>query len=100
MVIDRIGGVSPGYGPRKTGATSKPEKPAAASDNVSISAEASRAADASRIARMAKNSQDLERAEKLRNIKEKLANGEYDNLSEDMLSSMASNLISGKVEQE
>lgn len=100
MVIDKVGGVNPGYGPRKTEPSARPEKAVQASDNVTISAEASRAADASRIARMAKESQDSERSEKLKEIKARLANGDYDNMSDEMLSTMAGNLITGMTGQE
>ncbi len=97
MVIDKIGGISPGYNSRKPEPTSKPEKTVRASDNVSISQEASRTADAARITKMASGSNDVDRAEKLKQVKQKLENGDYDNLSDDVLSSLADNVLNSFV---
>jgi anti-sigma28 factor (negative regulator of flagellin synthesis) len=94
MVIDKIGGSGPVYGSKKTETTARAENPSRPSDNVQISAEASRAADTSRIARMAKESPDTERSEKIKDIKQKLENGEYNTLSDALLSSVADKIAS------
>lgn len=88
MIIDKIGGTSPGYGPKKPESTSRTEKPVRSSDNVSISREASRTAEAARIVKLAK-AEDPERAEKLKEIKQKLEKGEYDNIGNEILSRVA-----------
>ncbi|MDH5656864.1 MAG: flagellar biosynthesis anti-sigma factor FlgM [Spirochaetia bacterium] len=92
MIVDKIGGTGPGYGPRKTENTTKPAHPARSSDNVVISEEAARAAETAKIARLASGTEDQSRVEKLRIIKEKLNNGEYNNLSDDILNKTARNL--------
>jgi len=89
MVIDKIGGSGPVYGSKKTETTARAESPSRAADHVQISAEASRAADTSRIARMAKESSETERMEKIKEIKQKMESGEYNSISETMLSAIA-----------
>jgi len=92
MVIDKVGGVGPGYGPRKADATPKKENSAIQSDNVVISDEAARAAEVDRLSKMAMTSQDSSRVEKLREVKSKLEKGEYDNLSEEVVGKLADRL--------
>jgi len=92
MIIDKIGGPGPGYGPRKTDQTSKPENKARSSDNVVISEEAARAAESAKIVKLAQGPDDQSRVEKLRIIKEKLNNGDYNNLSDEMLNKTAGNI--------
>ncbi len=87
-MIDKIGGISPNQGPRKSEPVYRAETPAKASDNVSISEEALRAADAARIQKLAQNPDDS-RAEKLKEVKEKLARGDYDKLSDEVLGQVA-----------
>lgn len=91
-MIDKIGGIGPSYGPRKSEPAAKATNPATASDKVQISEEASRAADAARVSRMAKTSEDTSRAEKLKEVKEKLARGDYDNLSDEVLDQIGEKL--------
>ncbi len=90
MVIDKIGGIGPNYGPNKK---SEPVGPKAETvigkDNVTISAEAAQAADVARVARAAGSSQDPTRAEKLREVKEKLERGDYDNLTDEQYNQIA-----------
>lgn len=95
MVIDKVGGVGPGYGPRKSDGPSRPEKPVKSSDNVTISKEATRAADVARITKMVRESQETERAEKLEQVRERLKNGDYDNLSDETLGQIARNVTVG-----
>ena len=87
-MIDKIGGISPNQGPRKSEPAYRAETPARASDNVSISEEALRASDAARVQRLA-STPDESRVEKLKEVKEKLARGDYDNLSDEMLGQVA-----------
>lgn len=92
MMIDKIGGVGPNYGPRKTGQVERTDKPAQSGDNVSISDEAARAALAAKTARLASSAEDQSRAEKVRQVKERLQAGEYDNLSDQQLEKIADRL--------
>ena len=92
MMIDKVGGVGPSYGPRKTGPVERADKPAQAGDNVSISDEAARAALAARTARLAHASVDETRVEKLRQVKERLQAGEYDTLTDEQLDKISDRL--------
>lgn len=87
-MIDKIGGISPNQGPRKSEPVVKPEAAVRASDNVSISEEALKAAEAAKISRLAQ-APDESRAEKLKEVREKLARGDYDKLSDEMLNNVA-----------
>lgn len=90
MVIDKVGGVGPNYGPnKKSEPVGKKAEAALGKDNVTISAEAARAADVAKIARAAGTAQDPARAEKLREVKEKLERGDYDNLTDEQLGQIA-----------
>ncbi len=92
MMIDKVGGVGPNYGPRKTGPVERKDKPSQAADNVSISDEAARAALAAKTARLASTAEDQSRVEKLRQVKERLDAGEYDNLTDEQLDKIADRL--------
>ncbi len=94
MVIDKIGGSGSVYGAKRPETTARAENPARPSDQVHISAEASRAADNARIARMVKESSDTDRSEKLKEIKAKLEKGDYDTLTDEQLTSATDKLIS------
>ena len=89
MMIDKVGGIGPNYGPRKTEAATRAQNPARVSDNVMISEEASRAADTARVSKLAKHSADSSRAEKLKEVKTRLANGDYNNLSDEIVDKIA-----------
>ena len=93
MLIDKVGGIGPNYGPRKTEPAVQKETPVRGTDNVFISEEASRAAEVARTARMVQASNDPERAEKLKEVKARLARGEYDNPSEEQLSAVVDSLL-------
>lgn len=86
MMIDKISGIGPGYEPRKAESTTKNQGPTRTGDQVSISNEASLAADVARTAKIALQAEDPIRATKLAEVKAKLQRGEYDNPSEEMLS--------------
>ena len=90
MVIDKIGGVGPNYGPnKKSEPVGKKAEAAMGKDNVTISAEATRAADVARVVRAAGASQDPGRADKLKEVKEKLERGDYDNMTDEQLGVIA-----------
>lgn len=89
MVVDKVGGIGPNYGPRKTESSSKKDSASVQSDKIVISDEAAKAAEVDRLAKLASASQDPSRVEKLRDVKTKLANGEYNNPSEEMLGTIA-----------
>jgi anti-sigma28 factor (negative regulator of flagellin synthesis) len=93
MMIDKVGGIGPNYGPRKTEPSARTEAPAKAGDSVAISAEAARAAETARVARQVMHSEDPERADRLREIKERLARGEYNDVSDEQASKIAESLI-------
>src|SRR5688572_24484111 len=87
-MIEKIGGITPNQAPRKSEPVAKAESPVRASDNLSISEEALKAAEAAKIQKLA-HMPDESRAEKIKEVREKLARGDYDNLSEDMLNKVA-----------
>ena len=90
MVIDKIGGVGPSYGPgKKSEPVGKKAEAAIAKDNVTISAEAARAADVAKVARAATTAQDPARTEKLKEVREKRERGDYDNLTDEQLGTIA-----------
>lgn len=93
MMIDRVGGAGPGYGPKKPENQQQVQQPVRSGDNVSISAEAARAADLARVTNLVRSTDDTSRMEKVKEIKQRLQNGEFDNPSEAMLSSAADSLL-------
>lgn len=92
-MIEKIGGITPNQAPRKSEPVAKAESPVRASDNLSISEEALKAAEAAKIQKLA-NSPDESRAEKIKEVREKLARGDYDNLSDEMLNKVADRVAS------
>ena len=91
MMIDKIGGISPNYGPKKSTPVSKKEGQAK-TDSVQISAEATRAAELAQTVKLVKATPDTSRQEKLQEVKDRLARGEYDQLSDTQLSEMADSI--------
>ena len=92
MMIDKVGGLGPNYGqgaPKEL-STSQSFN---AKDRVSISEEASRAAELARIADLAKNSEAPERLEKLELVRERLAKGEYEELNKEQTGKIADSLM-------
>lgn len=92
MMIDKVGGIGPNYGPKKTEPAGKTQGSSKISDNLSISEEASRAAVVAKTAKLAHASEDGSRVEKLKEIKERLAKGEYDNPGDEMYNKVADTL--------
>ncbi len=93
MMIDKVGGIGPNYGPRKNEPVVKQDAPIKAGDNVVISAEAAKAAEVARTARTVLNSTDTERADRLKEIKEKVARGDYDNVSDEQANKIADSIM-------
>jgi anti-sigma28 factor (negative regulator of flagellin synthesis) len=94
MMIDKVGGVAPGYGPgKKNDPVTRLDSSSKTGDNVVISEEASRAAEVARTSRLVLQSADSERAERLKEIKEKVARGDYNEVSDEQASKIAESLI-------
>ncbi|MBX7059719.1 MAG: flagellar biosynthesis anti-sigma factor FlgM [Leptospirales bacterium] len=93
MIIDKVGGVGPNYGPKKNEPTARAETPLRAGDAVTISAEGARAAEAARVAKAALQTEEPDRAERLRDIKERVARGEYDAVSDEQANRVAESLL-------
>ncbi len=92
MMIDKIGGIGPNYGPRKNEPVAKQDAPVRG-DNVTISEEAARAADVARTSRIVSQATDAERTERLKEIKEKMARGEYNDVSDEQAGKIADSLM-------
>ncbi|MEJ5361825.1 MAG: flagellar biosynthesis anti-sigma factor FlgM [Spirochaetota bacterium] len=76
MVIDKIGNIKNIVEPKNTKSVGK-TRSTGKSDSVEISSEAKKAAEQSKIAQVIKQTPDI-RAERVREIKEQIANGTYD----------------------
>ncbi|GBF38038.1 flagellar biosynthesis anti-sigma factor FlgM [Leptospira johnsonii] len=97
MTIDKIGGIGGGsYEPRKSAPVRKTESKESF-DNISISDTAKQKASEARIQaevqtiaqKIVASPVDSERSTKLKEVKEKLKNGDYDNLSPEILNAVA-----------
>jgi len=75
MVIDKIGNINNIIEPKKSRPVAG-EKEVKKGDSVQISSEGKKAAESARLAQMIKESPDI-RVDKVNEIKEKIANGEY-----------------------
>ncbi len=76
MVIDKIGNIKNIVEPKSTKLVGK-TRSTGKSDSVEISSEAKQAAEQSKIAHIVKQTPDI-RAERVKQIKEQIANGTYD----------------------
>jgi len=76
MVIDKIGNIKNIVEPKNTKSLGK-TKSTGKGDSVEISSEAKKAAEQSKIAQVVKQTPNI-RAERVREIKEQIANGTYD----------------------
>ncbi|EQA36911.1 hypothetical protein LEP1GSC050_0842 [Leptospira broomii serovar Hurstbridge str. 5399] len=97
MTIDKVGGISGGsYEPRKPTPVRKNEAKESF-DNISISDTAKQKASEARLQaevqtisqKIVSSPVDSERSAKLKEVKEKLKNGEYDTLSPEILNAVA-----------
>lgn len=94
MVIDKIGNTSGISQTNRTQAGKMPEaeKPAFSGDTVSISSEALKAQEMAAASRIVKSAPEI-REDKVKEAREKLARGDYDNLNAEMLDKIASRLV-------
>ncbi|MBW7858180.1 MAG: flagellar biosynthesis anti-sigma factor FlgM [Leptonema sp. (in: Bacteria)] len=90
MVVDKVGGIGPNYGPKKIQAKVETSRPEALKDNVTISEAAIRQKNVDTIKKLALASD--ERADRIKEVKQKLADGIYDNPSDELLGQAASNI--------
>lgn len=90
MVIDKIGGIGKMYEPGNSNRVNRPveQNVALGKDTVKISEEALKAQDTAQVMKFVKSSGDI-REEKVREVKEKLARGDYDTPSGEMLDRVA-----------
>ncbi|MCC6275524.1 MAG: flagellar biosynthesis anti-sigma factor FlgM [Leptospiraceae bacterium] len=99
MTIDRIGGPRQNFEPKRTTPLKKSEA-VELKDNVSISdaarqrvMEAKLQTEIKSISRqIGSKEEDSERLEKIKEVKTRLKNGEYDNLTPEMLNKIAGNI--------
>jgi flagellar biosynthesis anti-sigma factor FlgM len=75
MVIDKIGNINNIIEPKKSNPVSS-AKETKKKDSIQISSEGKKAADTARIAQVVKESSDI-RVDRVREIKEQIANGTY-----------------------
>lgn len=101
MNVDKIGRIgSGGYEPRKTPPPVKNET-TLGSDTVTISEQAQKLSMQAKLSQevsaitkqILQEPESQERVEKLKEIKEKLKNGEYDNLSPEVLSKVSDRIL-------
>ena len=89
MVIDRIGNINKIIGPdNKQSQKVKSVSTKVGEDTVSISKEAQAAQEAARSANIVKSSSDV-RADRVKEVKEKLARGDYDTIDAEILDRVA-----------
>lgn len=91
MNIDKVGGISPLYGPKKPNKLSNVESISSKQDKIEISEEA-RLQHLINIIKETSKAKDPERAEQIKLIKQRLKEGFYENLSEEILNKIADNL--------
>ena len=88
-MIDKIGNINKLYQQPKNEPAKKPAAKGMGSDSVSISPEAHKAAEIANQIKTVKSSVDEARVERIKEIKAKLKNGDYDNLTPEMLDKIA-----------
>ena len=98
MVIDKIGDIGRIFRPGKTEAAKSktPAKGASSSDTVSISKEALQAQETAKINNIVRQAPDV-RAEKVQQIKQKMASGEYDKMENEILERVAEKIAQALV---
>lgn len=92
MVIDKIGNINNIQEPGRSKPVSR-TKEAGRNDRVEISAEAKRAAENQQYVRIAHEANDSERAARVREIKEQIANGTYNRFDDDHVVEMVADRI-------
>ena len=89
MVIDKIGNVGKIFrNDKPQNSKNASQSKELASDTVSISKEALKAQEMAKASKVVNKSADI-RQDKIKEIKEKLAKGEYDNIDSEMLDKVA-----------
>ena len=89
MVIDKIGNIGKILKPDQSQSAKKtPVTNKSGSDTVNISAEALKAQERAQIENSVKKTSDI-RQERVKEVKEKLANGDYDNIDNEILEKVA-----------
>lgn len=95
MVIDKIGSINSIIEPRKPRQNQQINSVKPAADSVQISEEGMRAAEEARLAQIVKETPDV-RADRVKELKEKIASGEYEKtINDDILSNVASKMMDG-----
>ncbi|GIX40924.1 MAG: hypothetical protein KatS3mg129_0657 [Leptospiraceae bacterium] len=97
MNIDRIGGVGPIYGPKKPGKVNNVEPATSKQDKIEISEEA-RIQNLLNIIKETSKIEDPERTKRINDIKEKLKQGFYDKIDDEILKKVADNLYDNSQE--
>lgn len=92
MVIDKIGNINNIIEPKKSNPVSS-AKETKKKDSIEISSEGKKAADASRVAQVIKDSPDI-RADRVQEIKDQIANGTYNFDDPQMLDMVADRIAS------
>jgi hypothetical protein len=87
MVVDKVGGIGPGYGPKKIQTKAEVSRPEAPKDHVTISDAALRQQNIDRVKKLALSAED--RTDKLKEVRERLASGVYDNPSDEIIGKAA-----------
>ena len=88
-VIDKIGNIGKIFRPNQSQqANAKAPSKDLGSDTVSISQEALKAQEAAKASNFVKNTSDV-RQERIKEVKEKLARGDYDNIDNEVLDKVA-----------
>lgn len=88
MVIDKIANIGKVFTGKKTEKSSQPAAASSAADSVSISSEAKQAQELAQAKSVVQKSEPV-RADKVKEAKEKLARGDYDQLDAEMLDKVA-----------
>jgi negative regulator of flagellin synthesis FlgM len=92
MVIDKIGNINNIIEPKKSNPVAS-AKETKKKDSIEISSEGKKAADASRVAQLVKESSDI-RMDRVQEIKEQIANGTYNFDDPKMLDMVADKIAS------
>ena len=93
MLIDKVGGISFDHSSRPIGETHNKQQVNTNGDYLDISQEATRKAEQEKVIHAVNASEEPERAEKLRQVHEKLQNNEYDQLNPEQLDTISESLV-------
>ncbi|MCS6983752.1 MAG: flagellar biosynthesis anti-sigma factor FlgM [Leptospiraceae bacterium] len=98
MMIDKVGGVGKFYEPKdvQKPARTAEVNPVFGQDTVKISEEAIRAQEAQQALKTVRSAPEI-RQERVKEVKEKLARGEYDNLTNEIIEKVAEKIAANLV---